>query len=76
MHEAPLASAKQVGATSTVRFGSGAEGGLEELAADLAIESSGNPARLRTCVYGVDRGGLVGGLGLLPPATRRWPRTP
>ncbi|MBA4863028.1 L-idonate 5-dehydrogenase [Streptomyces sp. PSKA54] len=65
VHEAPLAVAKQVGATSTVRVGDG--DGLDELSADLAIESSGNPAGLRTCVYGVDRGGLVVGLGLLPP---------
>ncbi|MDX2556411.1 L-idonate 5-dehydrogenase [Streptomyces stelliscabiei] len=66
VHEAPLAIAKQVGATSTVRVGAGVDG-LDELAADLAIESSGSPAGLRTCVYGVDRGGLVVGLGLLPP---------
>jgi L-idonate 5-dehydrogenase len=66
VHEAPLAVAKQVGATSTVRVGTDADG-LDELAADIAIESSGNPAGLRTCVYGVDRGGLVIGLGLLPP---------
>ncbi|MFE7657208.1 L-idonate 5-dehydrogenase [Streptomyces bottropensis] len=66
VHEAPLAIAKQVGATSTVRVGAGADG-LDELAADLAIESSGSPAGLRTCVYGVDRGGLIVGLGLLPP---------
>ncbi|WP_069759933.1 L-idonate 5-dehydrogenase [Streptomyces sp. LUP47B] len=66
MHEAPLAVAKQVGATSAVRVGVGADH-LEELAADIAIESSGSPAGLRTCVYGVDRGGLVVGLGLLPP---------
>ncbi len=65
-HEAPLAVAKQVGATSTVRVGSDPDG-LDQLAADIAIESSGNPAGLRTCVYGVDRGGLVVGLGLLPP---------
>ncbi|MET7568508.1 L-idonate 5-dehydrogenase [Streptomyces sp. NPDC005492] len=66
VHEAPLTVAKQVGATSTVRVGSGLDG-LDELAADIAIESSGNPAGLRTCIYGVDRGGLVVGLGLLPP---------
>lgn len=66
VHEAPLTVAKQVGATSTVRVGSGTDG-LDELAADIAIESSGNPAGLRTCVHGVDRGGLVVGLGLLPP---------
>ncbi|MFE9442036.1 L-idonate 5-dehydrogenase [Streptomyces sp. NPDC006602] len=69
VHEAPLTVAKQVGATSTVRVGGPTAGGeeLEGLAADIAIESSGNPAGLRTCVYGVDRGGLVVGLGLLPP---------
>lgn len=33
----------------------------------MAVESSGSPAGLRTCLYGVDRGGLVVGLGLLPP---------
>ncbi|MDG9709472.1 L-idonate 5-dehydrogenase [Streptomyces sp. DH10] len=65
VHEAPLAVAKQVGATSAVRVDAG--DGLDQLAADLAIESSGNPAGLRTCMYGVDRGGLVVGLGLLPP---------
>ncbi|MFE7839947.1 L-idonate 5-dehydrogenase [Streptomyces sp. NPDC057474] len=69
VHEAPLAVAKQVGATSTVRVGGSAaeREELEGLAADIAIESSGNPAGLRTCVYGVDRGGVVVGLGLLPP---------
>ncbi|GGK80591.1 L-idonate 5-dehydrogenase [Streptomyces flaveus] len=69
VHEAPLAVAKQVGATSTVRVDGPAADReeLEGLAADIAIESSGNPAGLRTCVYGVDRGGLVVGLGLLPP---------
>ncbi len=66
VHEAPLAVAKAVGATSAVRVGSGPDG-LADLAAEVAIESSGNPAGLRTCVYGVDRGGLVVGLGLLPP---------
>lgn len=69
VHEAPLAVAKQVGADSTVRIGGPVSDGdgMEGLAADIAIESSGNPAGLRTCVYGVDRGGLVVGLGLLPP---------
>ncbi|MGW0585030.1 zinc-binding dehydrogenase, partial [Streptomyces sp. NPDC002920] len=66
VHEAPLAVARQMGATSTVRVGTDADG-LDELAADIAVESSGNPAGLRTCVHGVDRGGLVVGLGLLPP---------
>ncbi|MBC9727248.1 L-idonate 5-dehydrogenase [Streptomyces sp. TRM68367] len=66
VHEEPLAVAQAVGATSVVRVGSEPDG-LDGLAADLAIESSGNPAGLRTCVYGVDRGGLVVGLGLLPP---------
>ncbi|MGW2524297.1 L-idonate 5-dehydrogenase [Streptomyces sp. NPDC001617] len=67
VHEAPLAVAKQVGADAAVRIGATEQDELQELAADIAIESSGNPAGLRTCVYGVDRGGLVVGLGLLPP---------
>jgi len=67
VHEAPLAVAKQVGADATVRIGATEQDELQELAADIAIESSGNRAGLRTCVYGVDRGGLVVGLGLLPP---------
>ncbi|MFJ1969375.1 L-idonate 5-dehydrogenase [Streptomyces sp. NPDC087903] len=66
VHEAPLAVAKAVGATSVVRVGPGTDP-LPELAADIAIESSGSPAGLETCLYGVDRGGLVVGLGLLPP---------
>lgn len=67
VHDAPLEVARAVGATSTVRVGGPGTGGLEDLASDIAIESSGNPAGLRTCLYGVDRGGLVVGLGLLPP---------
>jgi L-idonate 5-dehydrogenase len=67
VHDAPLAIAKAMGATSTVRIGDAAADGMEELAADLAIEASGTPAGLHTCLYGVDRGGLVIGLGLLPP---------
>ncbi|KUO09299.1 L-idonate 5-dehydrogenase [Streptomyces sp. DSM 15324] len=67
VHEAPLAVAQRVGATSTVRVVAGTDEALGDLAADLAIESSGNPAGLHTCLYGVDRGGLVVGLGLLPP---------
>lgn len=71
VHDAPLAVAKAVGATSVTRVGAvvdaGAEDSLDGLAADVAIESSGNPAALRTCLYGVDRGGLVVCLGLLPP---------
>jgi L-idonate 5-dehydrogenase len=66
VHEAPLSVAEAVGATMAVRVG-GAADELDGLAADLAIESSGSPAGLRTCMYGVDRGGLVVGLGLLPP---------
>jgi len=66
VHEAPLAVARTVGASTTVRVGGG-EDGLDGLTADLAVESSGSPAGLRTCLHGVDRGGLVVGLGLLPP---------
>lgn len=66
--EEPLAVAKAVGATSVVRVGGAADPDeIADLAADLAIESSGNLAGLRTCVYGVDRGATVVGLGLLPP---------
>ncbi|WP_327588720.1 L-idonate 5-dehydrogenase [Nonomuraea sp. NBC_00507] len=66
--EEPLTVAKAVGATSVIRVGGASDTGvIEDLAADLAIESSGTSAGLRSCVYGVDRGATVVGLGLLPP---------
>jgi L-idonate 5-dehydrogenase len=67
VHEEPLGVAKAVGATTTVRVGSPEADALDGLAADVAIESSGSPAGFNTCLHGVDRGGVVIGLGLLPP---------
>jgi len=66
VHPQPLAVAASVGATRTVLVGGPDEGVLAELAADVAIESSGSPAGFNTCLRGVERGGLVIGLGLLP----------
>jgi L-idonate 5-dehydrogenase len=65
LHPEPLAVAAAVGATRTVRIG--AAGDLDDLAADVAVESSGSPAGFNTCLRAVDRGGVVAGLGLLPP---------
>lgn len=67
VHAEPLTVAKAVGATTTVRVGDPEAAALDGLDAEVAIESSGSPAGMRTCLYGVDRGGLVVGLGLLPP---------
>lgn len=67
VHDAPLEVAREVGATTTVRVGTAAAGALPDLAADVAIESSGAAAAFNTCLRAVDRGGLVVGLGLLPP---------
>lgn len=67
VHAAPLAVAEAVGATTTIRVGTAEAAALDGLAADVAIESSGSPAGFNTCLHGVDRGGLVVGLGLLPP---------
>ncbi|WP_086665425.1 L-idonate 5-dehydrogenase [Lentzea kentuckyensis] len=67
VHAAPLAVARAVGATSTVQIGTAEAAALDGLAVDVAVESSGSPAGFNTCVHGVDRGGLVVGLGLLPP---------
>ncbi|USX54013.1 alcohol dehydrogenase catalytic domain-containing protein [Lentzea sp. HUAS12] len=67
VHAAPLAVAAAVGATSTVQVGTAQAAELEGMAADVAVESSGSPAGFDTCLNGVDRGGLVVGLGLLPP---------
>ncbi|MEW1724550.1 L-idonate 5-dehydrogenase [Streptomyces sp. NPDC093109] len=68
----PLALATRVGATATVRADRPEE---RERAqdADLAIEASGAPAGLRTCVELVRRGGTVVLLGLLPPGEIGFP---
>ncbi|GLH96065.1 L-idonate 5-dehydrogenase [Phytohabitans aurantiacus] len=63
VHPEPLAVAAALGATRTVLVGDG----TDDLTADAAIESSGSPAGFNTCLRAVDRGGLVVGLGLLPP---------
>lgn len=62
----PLSTAAASGATATVRAddpGAGAWAG----AFDVAVEASGAPTGLRTCVERVRRGGTVVLLGLLPP---------
>ncbi|WP_027929133.1 L-idonate 5-dehydrogenase [Amycolatopsis thermoflava] len=61
--DAPLALASKVGATSVVRADDPAGPGE----ADIAIEASGSPAGLRTCLERVRRAGRVVLLGLLPP---------
>jgi L-idonate 5-dehydrogenase len=47
------------------------DGGLQDL--DVAIEASGSPAGLRTCIESVRRGGTVVLLGLLPPGDTAFP---
>ncbi|MFE2211096.1 L-idonate 5-dehydrogenase [Streptomyces canus] len=64
--DTPLRIASAAGATATVRADEpGAPGWAEEF--DVAVEASGAPAGLRTCVERVRRGGTVVLLGLLPP---------
>lgn len=67
LHEEPLEVAKAVGATETVVVGGSGADRLTRLDADIAIESSGSRAGFDTCVYALARGGLLVGLGLLPP---------
>jgi L-idonate 5-dehydrogenase len=67
VHDAPLSIARQVGATTTIRVGTPDAALLDDLRADVAIESSGAPAGFNTCLRAVERGGTVVGLGLLPP---------
>ncbi|RDG30296.1 zinc-binding dehydrogenase, partial [Streptomyces corynorhini] len=68
----PLALATRVGATATVRADRPEEG-TRARDADVAIEASGAPAGLRTCVERVRRGGTVVLLGLLPPGETGFP---
>jgi L-idonate 5-dehydrogenase len=63
----PLDIAVAVGASSGVVVGTPAADGLDGYEMDVAIESSGSPAGLATCVRAVHRGGRVVSLGLLPP---------
>jgi L-idonate 5-dehydrogenase len=77
----PLARAAAVGATSTVVVGPDApavdgrtpDETLAALEVDVAIESSGSPAGLGTCVRAVRRSGRVVTLGLLPPGDVPFP---
>jgi L-idonate 5-dehydrogenase len=68
----PLELAKAVGADVTVRVGH-----VDDLAwprdFDVAIEASGSPAGLRTCLERARPGGTVVQLGLLPPGDVTWP---
>jgi L-idonate 5-dehydrogenase len=63
--ETPLRIARACGATGTVRVG--AEDDAEGPPFDVAVEASGAPSALRTCVERARRGGTVVLLGLLPP---------
>ncbi|MET8759992.1 L-idonate 5-dehydrogenase [Lentzea sp. NPDC004782] len=67
VYDAPLAVAGRVGATTTIRLGTPEHETVQDLNADVAIESSGSGAGFDTCLDAVARGGRVVGLGLLPP---------
>lgn len=67
LHEEPLAVATTVGATETVLVGGPRMDRLARLEADVAVESSGSGAGFNTCLRALGRGGLLVGLGLLPP---------
>lgn len=69
--EEALAVATAVGATATVRAGASGGGMPEDV--DVAVEASGSPAGLATCVGAVRRGGTVVLLGLLPPGEVPFP---
>lgn len=61
-----LAVARAVGATATFRADEEeSEQWPEEF--DMAVEASGSPAGLATCLRRVKRGGVVVALGMLPP---------
>lgn len=64
--DAPLAVARRVGATAVVRADDPDDAAWPDTV-DVAVEASGAPAGLRTCVQRVRRGGHVVLLGLLPP---------
>jgi L-idonate 5-dehydrogenase len=65
LSDAPLAVAKQVGATATVLADQPDHAWPDTF--DVAIEASGSGAGLGTCLRRVRRGGTVVLLGLLPP---------
>ncbi|MFF3334857.1 L-idonate 5-dehydrogenase [Streptomyces sp. NPDC002888] len=66
LFDEPLRIAAAVGATATARADR-ADDPAWSGAFDIAVEASGAPAGLRTCVERVRRGGTVVLLGLLPP---------
>lgn len=66
LFDEPLRLATEVGATATARADRPDDPGWSG-DFDVAIEASGAPAGLRTCVERVHRGGTVVLLGLLPP---------
>jgi L-idonate 5-dehydrogenase len=66
--DAPLAIAAEVGATATSRADQEWPGEV-----DVAIEASGSPAGLGTCLRRVRRGATVVLLGLLPPGDTGFP---
>lgn len=66
LFDASLRIAAASGATATLRAGAPEDGASTGLF-DIAVEASGSPAGLRSCVERVRRGGTVVLLGLLPP---------
>ncbi|WP_329314843.1 L-idonate 5-dehydrogenase [Streptomyces sp. NBC_01262] len=64
--DAPLAVARRVGATATVRADRPDDPAWPDCV-DIAIEASGSAPGLGTCLRRVRRGGTVVLLGLLPP---------
>ncbi|MGW0581381.1 zinc-binding dehydrogenase, partial [Streptomyces sp. NPDC002920] len=64
--DAPLRIARACGATGTVRADS-PDPAARTASYDIAVEASGAPAGLHTCVERTRRGGTVVLLGLLPP---------
>jgi len=64
--DGPLGLALKVGATSVARAGN-PDDPAWPAEVDVAIEASGSPAGLRTCVQRVRRAGRIVLLGLLPP---------
>ncbi len=69
LQEAPLALAREVGATHTIRVG---EADWPD-AIDVAIEASGTAGGLRTCLERVRRGGTVVQVGSLPGGDTAFP---
>ncbi|MEE1760427.1 L-idonate 5-dehydrogenase [Streptomyces sp. SP18BB07] len=66
LHEEPLRIASEVGATATARADRPDDPNWAGVF-DVAVEASGAPAGLRSCVERARRGGTVVMLGLLPP---------